>query len=623
MQLADRIIRVRVSRRRTRILGAGLAALCLAASGAVTGAAASAATTGSAVPPSCPPPAPGQVTCFAIFHAPAVPAGRAAAAAAAGAVAGYGPTELAAAYQIPPSDTTAAVAVVTAYNDPDVASNLAAYRRQFGLPDCATDCLQVVDQYGQANLPTEQAADWIGETDLDVQMIAAVCPTCHITVVEANSQSARDMYQAVRTASTLSHYVVMSWGSPEWGRVAANNRRNFGARDVAYVAASGDYGWGRAYYPASSPSVLAVGGTRLERSTTDPRGWTETVWNSDDGRATGAGCSGYFPQASWQAPSAADVCTERAVADISLVADPADGVAVLTDPAPGTDSGPTWTIAGGTSVGAPIAAAMYAIAGQPSGYAHPSAYPYYNQYYNPAALTDVVSGNDLFLEPGCDPSAQCTARAGYDAPSGLGTPAGIAAFAPVPSVPVSVDPHTDVTDYLGTAAAVRVNASTSDPLARITYSAPTLPPGMQLNRRTGRITGTPTQPGTYSVTVRATSSGGTRAKTSFLWQVRQHRLVPGRVPHLVGAESLGSTLHVRFGRWHQDRAHGAVVQPQLAFRWFADGHRIRNAHSAAFIIPRRHRWLHRHLEARVTARLPDYLPYAQTTPRSDAIRRAA
>ena len=160
-------------------------------------------------------------------------------------------------------------------------------------------------------------------------------------------------------------------------------------------------------FPASSNTVIAVGGTTLTKDSGNSRGWTETVWSGG-----GNGCSAYFPQHPWQAPHvASSVCSTRSVADVSAVSDPSTGVAVY--------NGGLWTIAGGTSVATPIIAAMYGANGVSPA---PSASFLYSNISN---FNDVILGITDKCNP---PSSLCRAKIGFDGPTGLGTPKGAKAL---------------------------------------------------------------------------------------------------------------------------------------------------------------------------------------------------
>ena len=161
-------------------------------------------------------------------------------------------------------------------------------------------------------------------------------------------------------------------------------------------------------YPAASQYVTAVGGTSLKRSTST-RGWSETVWGG-----AGSGCSAYETKPAWQTDNG---CTRRTVADVSAVADPYTGVAVYDSLRYQGYAG--WMVFGGTSVAAPVVASVYALAGNASAVNY-GAFPYANS----SALNDVTSGSN----GSCGGGYLCTAKAGYDGPTGLGTPIGAAAF---------------------------------------------------------------------------------------------------------------------------------------------------------------------------------------------------
>lgn len=173
---------------------------------------------------------------------------------------------------------------------------------------------------------------------------------------------------------------------------------------MAITVSAGDAGYG-VEYPAASQYVTSIGGTSLTRAGS---GWSESAWTG-----SGSGCSAYDPKPAWQQDSE---CSGRTVSDVSAVADPATGVAVYD-----TYGGdPGWEVFGGTSVASPIVAAVYALAGTPSGGSYPASFP----YAHPTALTDVTSGSN----GSCAGSYLCTGAAGYDGPTGLGSPVGVTAF---------------------------------------------------------------------------------------------------------------------------------------------------------------------------------------------------
>jgi hypothetical protein len=322
---------------------------------------------------------------------------------------GYGPADLASAYQL---DTTKGygqtVAIVDAYDDPTAAADLAVYRSQYGLPACtvASGCFSKVNQAGTtAPLPAANPG-WATEISLDLDMVSAVCPQCNILLVEASSSYLSDLGTAVDTAVRLgAKFVSNSYGGGEGPGISGDTHYNHPG--VAITASTGDNGYGVSY-PASSPYVTAVGGTALSRSSTG-RGWTETAWGG-----AGSGCSGYSPKPAAQAATSTG-CGNRAVADVSAVASPNTGVAVY-----GTYGGGGWGVYGGTSASSPIIAATYALAGTPGPTDYPNSYP----YANAGELYDVTAGSN----GSCSGRSLCTAGTGWDGPTGLGTPNSAAAF---------------------------------------------------------------------------------------------------------------------------------------------------------------------------------------------------
>jgi subtilase family serine protease len=323
---------------------------------------------------------------------------------------GLFPADLRSAYKLP--STTAGsgqtVAIVDAFNDPNAESDLAVYRSQFGLPACTTanGCFRKVDQNGGTNFPRTDAG-WAAEISLDLDMVSAVCQNCKIILVEARTNSFANLSTAENRAAALGANVISnSFGGGDASD--ATNGAAFNHPGIAITASSGDSGFGVSY-PASSHFVTAVGGTSLTRAS-NTRGWTETAWSG-----AGSGCSAFNTQLTGQA-SVGTGCARRAVADVSAVADPATGVAVFdTVPIQGQSQ---WLVFGGTSVAAPVIGGVYGLAGNARSI--DNNFP----YAHAGSLFDVTSGSNGT----CSPTQLCTARAGWDGPTGLGTPNGSGAF---------------------------------------------------------------------------------------------------------------------------------------------------------------------------------------------------
>src|SRR3954453_10551785 len=239
--------------------------------------------------------------------------------------AGLGPADLQSAYKLPSSTAGSGqtVGIVDAQDDPNAESDLATYRSTYGLPPCTTanGCFRKVNQNGAASPLPASDAGWAGEISLDLDMVSAVCPSCKILLVEANSAYDSDLFVAEDRAVTLgARYVSNSWGGGEWSGQTTSADPHFNHPGVVITASTGDSGYGAAY-PATSRYVTAVGGTSLTRAGTTARGWTEKAWGG-----AGSGCSGFDEKPTWQTVSTG--CARRAEADVSAVADPNTGVAV-------------------------------------------------------------------------------------------------------------------------------------------------------------------------------------------------------------------------------------------------------------------------------------------------------
>ncbi|MDX6355029.1 MAG: hypothetical protein QOF98_1932, partial [Streptomyces sp.] len=362
----------------------------------------------------CSAPDKGEFSCFALRRTDVTPALGLRALTAL--PSGYGPADLQSAYNLPVDGGAGqTIAIVDAYDDPTAEADLAVYRQQYGLSPCTTDngCFSKVDQRGGTNYPTPDSG-WAGEISLDLDMVSAAAPNAHILLVEADEPSAEALGASVDEAVALgAKFVSNSYGTsytatPGSGEDPSDTTEldaYYNHPGVAVVASSGDSAYGVAY-PAASPYVTSVGGTALVRDSSTT-GWSESAWSG-----AGSGCSVYEPKPAFQTDTG---CANRSVADVSAVADPSTGVAVYQ-----TYGNTGWAVYGGTSVSSPIIAGVYADAGTPVAGTYPNSYP----YEAGTGLHDVTTGNN----GGCTPAYLCTGTAGYDGPTGLGTPDGLQAF---------------------------------------------------------------------------------------------------------------------------------------------------------------------------------------------------
>lgn len=326
----------------------------------------------------------------------------------AGGPAGYHPADLQSAYKLPSSTagTGQTVAIVDAYDDPKAESDLAVYRSMFGLPACTTanGCFKKVNQNGGSTPPAGNTG-WGQEISLDLDMVSAICPNCHILLVEANSPTFKNLGISVNTAAKLgANAISNSYGGSESSTEVNIEKTYYTHPGIAITASAGDSGYG-AQSPAAFNTLTAVGGTSLKHAS-GSRGWSETVWNG-----TGSGCSAYISKPTWQTDAS---CKNRTIGDVAAVADPNTGVSVYDT----YGAGGGWLVFGGTSVSSPIIASVYALAGNAS-----SVNPGYS-YSHTSSLFDVTSGSN----GSCGGSYLCTGKTGYDGPTGNGTPNGTGAF---------------------------------------------------------------------------------------------------------------------------------------------------------------------------------------------------
>lgn len=322
---------------------------------------------------------------------------------------GYQPCELQGAYNLTTfssaNGSASTVAIVDAYDDPNAEADLANYRATFGLPTCSTanGCFRKVNQTGGTTYPVANAS-WGQEISLDLDMASAICPNCKILLVEGTTNSNANLAAAVDEAAVLGATSISnSYGSAENTAYDSHYNSHTG---VTVTASSGDSGYGT-QSPASAVNVVAVGGTSLNTSAST-RGYTETAWTS-----AGSGCSTANAKQTWQTFLACG--SFRGEADVSAVADPNTGVAVY-DTFGGGKTATGWLVFGGTSVSSPIIGAVY-------GLAHTGESNASKLYGNTSALFDVTSGSN-----GSCGAPVCSAGLGWDGPTGLGSPNGIAAF---------------------------------------------------------------------------------------------------------------------------------------------------------------------------------------------------
>ena len=313
------------------------------------------------------------------------------------------------------------IAIVDAFNSPNIRTDLQAFDQQFGLADPIGDAFKIVSQTGSTtNLPGVDpsgpgaAGSWDLETSLDVEVVHALAPGANILLVEANSNGAGDLQTAIDFARQQTGVVVvsMSFGygeAPNQTTTDSIFTTPSGHGGVTFVAATGDSGL-PAFYPAFSPNVLAAGGTTL---TVDSAG---NILNEVGWSGSGGGVSTVESQPAYQNGIVTQYSsTMRTVPDVAFDGDPNSGASVYDSYDYGSVN--PWVKVGGTSLSAPGWAALIAIADQARSsiglgpldgptQTLPMLYSFAASDFN-----DITGGNN-----------GSPAGPGYDLVTGLGTP---------------------------------------------------------------------------------------------------------------------------------------------------------------------------------------------------------
>jgi hypothetical protein len=308
------------------------------------------------------------------------------------------------------------IAIVDAYNAPNIQSDLTTFDTQYGLP---TANLTVVNQTGGSNLPATNAS-WAQEISLDVEWAHAMAPAANIVLVEANSATLSDLFAAVSYASTQASVVSMSWGSGEFSTESSYSHY-FTTSGVTFVASSGDVG-GKTSYPAVDPNVLAVGGTTLTLDSSNGIS-SESAWSSGGGGSSTklsrpSYQTNYFNSGGLKSLTTTQLNNgKRLSPDVAYDANPSSGISVYdSTPYLGLSG---WLEFGGTSVGAPQWAALVSIVDQNrvlNGQTSLSTSGLMKALYSPSTYSsnfhDITTGKAGINKAGT----------GYDLATGLGSP---------------------------------------------------------------------------------------------------------------------------------------------------------------------------------------------------------
>lgn len=291
------------------------------------------------------------------------------------------------------------IAIIIAYDNSRIESDLATFSRQFGLRSCTTanGCFEKVKM--SSRIPF--SSDWAIEAALDVEWAHAIAPGAKILLVEARTNSGTDLLKAVNYARNRSDVkaISMSWGGDEFSNEVSYESYFISRFGATFFASSGDSGHGTSW-PAVSANVVSVGGTTL--NLLGGSFSSETAWSgSGGGKSTYIGAPSY--QSTFGVPSAS---AKRVTPDVSYDANPSTGFPVF-------QAG--WYQVGGTSAGAPQWAALRAIN---SNITLSRLYSDATSHYS-SNFRDILSGTN----GGC--GTLCTAQTGFDHVTGLGSPLGV------------------------------------------------------------------------------------------------------------------------------------------------------------------------------------------------------
>jgi subtilase family serine protease len=377
------------------------------------------------------------------------------------AISGYTPTQIQQAYGVSSllsggtNGKGETIAIVDAYYDPDIVNDAKTFNTQFSLQQfnvTGGPTLKVVASGGgsASKLSQDSTGGWQLETSLDVEWAHAIAPQANILLVEAPSESLTDLMGAVQYAANQPGVVTVSMS---WGEYEVSNESSYdsyfkpktssntkGAQaGVTFVAASGDSGAGP-IYPATSPNVLAVGGTTLSTTTSSSGATTyksESAWSG-----SGGGVSGFEGEPSYQHNQSSinkafgypnvevynpvtgtySYYYSRMTPDVAYNADPSSGFAIydsIASPDYGTVAG--WNEVGGTSAGAPQWSAIVALADQQRAAKQEKPLDT-NQVQNTLYNTLGTTTYTQVFHPITTGSNGFSAAYGYNLATGLGTP---------------------------------------------------------------------------------------------------------------------------------------------------------------------------------------------------------
>jgi subtilase family serine protease len=337
------------------------------------------------------------------------------------------------------------IGIVDVFDDPNIASDLAAFSTQYGLPQMngvgGNPTFTKVMQTGTPTSPNNGGStDTSTETALDVEWAHAMAPLANIVLAEVKSFSYSDgagggllpgVQALVATPGVTA--ISVSYGGGEFsGETAADSffTTPFGANPnpVAITFSTGDNGFPS--FPATSSSVLAVGGTGLYIASARGRYGFETAWGGLSGfGAGGGGVSTQYATPTFQSTNGVNF-GHRSIPDVSAIADPLTSVTVYNSWDAGINNGSSWFGVGGTSLASPVVAGIVDLAQElrlnaglkplSSPQINARLYAAYNSAQYLTYFHDITVGNNNDVGG----TAGFSAVTGYDRATGIGSPIG-------------------------------------------------------------------------------------------------------------------------------------------------------------------------------------------------------
>ncbi len=398
------------------------------------------------------------------------------------------------------------IAIVDAYDDPNIASDLQTFDSQYGLPSCpAGSCFVKVEPQGTP----KTNSGWALEISLDVEWAHSIAPGAKIILIEAANSNLGNLLSAVDTAvGQGAQQVSMSWGGSEFSSESSYDY-HFNSATTSFFASSGDSGSG-IEYPAASPYVISVGGTTLN---VDSSGnyVSESAWSG-----SGGGVSAYELKPSYQ--NNFQPYAGRAIPDVAYDGDPNTGVAVYDSVPYFGQSG--WFEVGGTSVGAPQWAGISAIANSGNAKLASASFGTSSAFYgaasgaesSPQTLPYITNYHDITTGSNGNCGSICNAGPGYDEVTGVGSPQSNNLIpyitpTPIPDFTISSNPSS-LTVNAGGSGSSTMTISSINGFSGTVNLAVTSPSALTATLSTSSVSVSSTNPGSATLTISAASNAG-------------------------------------------------------------------------------------------------------------------